>query len=107
MLVTREVTIAADEGIRADTTLVSKIRSAVPGGVISAGNASQFRWRFSCYRHEHKVAEAKGLQPLGIFRGFAVVVANRMKWVSAQCLRFLTVEKSRTESRRHRLVGIE
>src|SRR5207247_7226951 len=44
MLLSREVTIAADEGIRADTTLeaVSKIRSAVPGGVISAGNASRF-----------------------------------------------------------------
>jgi len=41
---TREVTIAADEGIRADTTLegVSKIRPALPGGVIAAGNASQF-----------------------------------------------------------------
>ena len=42
MLQTREVTISADEGIRADTTIeaVSKIRSALPGGVISAGNAS-------------------------------------------------------------------
>src|SRR5690606_28463375 len=40
----REVTIAADEGIRPDTTLegVSRIRSALPGGVITAGNASQF-----------------------------------------------------------------
>jgi len=34
MLMTREVTISADEGIRGDTTLegVSKIRTAVPGG---------------------------------------------------------------------------
>lgn len=41
---TREVTLSSDEGIRPDTTLegVSKIRSAVPGGVITAGNASQF-----------------------------------------------------------------
>src|SRR6202162_3482812 len=40
----REVTISSDEGIRPDTTLegVSKIRSAMPGGVITAGNASQF-----------------------------------------------------------------
>src|SRR6478672_3737951 len=44
MLISKEVTISADEGIRADTTLegVSKIRTALPGGVITAGNASQF-----------------------------------------------------------------
>ena len=41
---TREVTLSADEGIRADTTYegVARIRTALPGGVISAGNASQF-----------------------------------------------------------------
>ncbi|HTN65822.1 MAG TPA: acetyl-CoA C-acyltransferase [Burkholderiaceae bacterium] len=75
MLTTREVTIAADEGIRADTTLegVSKIRTAVPGGVISAGNASQFSDGASvAVVMNAKVAEARGLQPLGIFRGFAV-----------------------------------
>ena len=75
MLITREVTIAADEGIRADTTLegVSKIRSALPGGVITAGNASQFSDGASvAIVMRSEVAEAKGLQPLGIFRGFAV-----------------------------------
>ncbi|MGZ8292593.1 MAG: acetyl-CoA C-acyltransferase [Telluria sp.] len=75
MLLTREVTISADEGIRADTTIegVSKIRSAVPGGVISAGNASQFSDGASVAIVMHsRMAEAKGLQPLGIFRGFAV-----------------------------------
>ncbi|HEX8612813.1 MAG TPA: acetyl-CoA C-acyltransferase [Telluria sp.] len=75
MLVTREVTIGADEGIRADTTLeaVSKIRSAVPGGVISAGNASQFSDGASvAILMSSNVAQARGLQPLGIFRGFAV-----------------------------------
>ncbi|PJJ17928.1 acetyl-CoA C-acetyltransferase [Janthinobacterium sp. OK676] len=75
MLVSREVTIAADEGIRADTTYdgVAKIRPAVPGGVISAGNASQFSDGASmAIVMNAKVAEAKGLQPLGIFRGFAV-----------------------------------
>ena len=75
MLLTREVTISADEGIRADTTLeaVAKIRPAVPGGVISAGNASQFSDGASiAIVMSGKVAEAKGLQPLGIFRGFAV-----------------------------------
>jgi acetyl-CoA C-acetyltransferase len=75
MLVSREVTISADEGIRADTTLeaVSKIRTAMPGGVITAGNASQFSDGASvAIVMNAKVAEAKGLQPLGIFRGFAV-----------------------------------
>jgi acetyl-CoA C-acetyltransferase len=75
MLLTREVTISADEGIRADTTLeaVSKIRSAVPGGVISAGNASQFSDGASvAIVMSAQAAQAKGLQPLGVFRGFAV-----------------------------------
>jgi acetyl-CoA C-acetyltransferase len=72
---TKEVTIAADEGIRADTTLegVSKIRTALPGGVITAGNASQFSDGASaCVVMNGKVAEREGLQPMGIFRGFAV-----------------------------------
>ncbi|HZW14376.1 MAG TPA: acetyl-CoA C-acyltransferase [Noviherbaspirillum sp.] len=75
MLVTREVTISADEGIRGDTTLegVSKIRTAIPGGVITAGNASQFSDGASvAIVMNSKVAEQKGLKPLGIFRGFAV-----------------------------------
>ncbi|UMR29512.1 acetyl-CoA C-acyltransferase [Massilia sp. MB5] len=75
MLASREVTIAADEGIRADTTLegVAKIRTALPGGVISAGNASQFSDGASmAIVMNAKTAEQKGLRPLGIFRGFAV-----------------------------------
>jgi acetyl-CoA C-acetyltransferase len=72
---TREVTISSDEGIRADTTLegVSKIRSAIPGGVITAGNASQFSDGSSaCVVMDAKLAERRGLKPLGLFRGFAV-----------------------------------
>jgi len=74
-IVTREVTIAADEGIRADTTLqgVSKIRTAFAGGVISAGNASQFSDGASAaVVMNARTAAARGLQPLGVFRGFAV-----------------------------------
>ncbi|QJD93125.1 acetyl-CoA C-acyltransferase [Duganella dendranthematis] len=74
-LLSREVTISADEGIRADTTYeaVSKIRSALPGGVISAGNASQFSDGASmAIVMNAQTAAAKGLQPLGVFRGFAV-----------------------------------
>jgi len=75
MLGTRQVTIAADEGIRADTTIeaVRGIRTAVPGGVITAGNASQFSDGASCaIVMSDRTAAAKGLQPLGVFRGFAV-----------------------------------
>ncbi len=75
MLLSREVTISADEGIRGDTTLeaVAKIRTAVPGGVISAGNASQFSDGASVsIIMSDTTAAAKGLKPLGIFRGFAI-----------------------------------
>lgn len=71
----REVTINADEGIRAGTTLeaVSKIRTALPDGVITAGNASQFSdGAAMTIVVNAQVAERKGLQPLGVFRGFAV-----------------------------------
>ncbi|GGE76319.1 acetyl-CoA C-acyltransferase [Massilia psychrophila] len=74
-LTTRAVTVSFDEGIRADTTLeaVSKIRPAVPGGVISAGNASQFSDGASVsIVMSAQAAQARGLTPLGIFRGFAV-----------------------------------
>jgi acetyl-CoA C-acetyltransferase len=75
MIGTKEVTIAADEGIRPDTTLegVSKIRSAMPGGVITAGNASQFSDGSSAVVvMDGKLAEQRGIKPLGIYRGFAV-----------------------------------
>jgi acetyl-CoA C-acetyltransferase len=74
-LMTREITLSSDEGIRADTTYegVAKIRSAVPGGVISAGNASQFSDGASAaVVMDSKLAEQRGITPLGIFRGFAV-----------------------------------
>jgi acetyl-CoA C-acetyltransferase len=72
---TREVTVGADEGIRPDTTLegVAGIRSAVPGGVITAGNASQFSDGASvCVLMSAAEAARRNLRPLGIFRGFAV-----------------------------------
>jgi acetyl-CoA C-acetyltransferase len=74
-LLTKEVTVSADEGIRADTTYegVAKIKPALPGGVIAAGNASQFSDGASaCVVMDSKLAEKRNLKPLGIFRGFAV-----------------------------------
>jgi acetyl-CoA C-acetyltransferase len=71
----KEVTIAADEGIRADTTLegVSGLRSALPGGIVTAGNASQFSdGAGACVLMSEDLASKKGLQPLGRFLGFAV-----------------------------------
>lgn len=73
-LFTKDVTISEDEGIRSDTTLegVSRIRSALPGGVITAGNASQFSDGASAVVvMDGKLAEQRGLTPMGIFRGFA------------------------------------
>ena len=72
---TKEVTAAQDEGIRADTTYegVAKIKPAIEGGVISAGNASQFSDGAGvCVVMSAKTAASKGLTPLGVFRGFAV-----------------------------------
>jgi acetyl-CoA C-acetyltransferase len=72
---TKDVTVAQDEGIRADTTYegVSKIKPAIEGGVIAAGNASQFSDGASVAVVMSAAAAAKrGLKPLGIFRGFAV-----------------------------------
>jgi acetyl-CoA C-acetyltransferase len=71
----KEVTSSQDEGIRADTTYegVSQIKPAIEGGVISAGNASQFSDGASaCVVMSDKTAARKGLKPLGVFRGFAV-----------------------------------
>jgi acetyl-CoA C-acetyltransferase len=71
----KEVTVSADEGLRAGTTYdgIKDIRPALPGGVISAGNASQFSdGGGACVVMNETVAEKKGLKPLGRFLGFAV-----------------------------------
>ncbi|MGJ7615207.1 MULTISPECIES: acetyl-CoA C-acyltransferase [unclassified Variovorax] len=72
---TKEVTIENDEGIRPGTTKegISGIRPAIPGGVISAGNASQFSdGGGACVVVDDKYAQQKGLKPIGRFLGFAV-----------------------------------
>ncbi|MBV8272518.1 MAG: acetyl-CoA C-acyltransferase [Cupriavidus sp.] len=72
---TKEVTVSRDECIRPDTTYegVSTIRPAIPGGVIAAGNASQFSdGAAACVVMDAKLAERRNLKPMGIFRGFAV-----------------------------------
>ncbi len=74
-LTTKKVTVSQDEGIRAGTTVagISGLRSAMPGGLITAGNASQFSDGAGAMVLMHEaVAQRKGLQPLGRFLGFAV-----------------------------------
>jgi acetyl-CoA C-acetyltransferase len=69
------VTVEADEGIRAGTTYeaICNIRPALPGGLVAAGNASQFSdGAGACVVMDEAVAQRKGLQPLGRFLGFAV-----------------------------------
>ena len=70
-----EVTLKKDEGNRADTTLsgLAGLKPVVENGHITAGNASQLSDGASaCVIMDSKLAEQRGLQPLGIFRGFTV-----------------------------------
>ena len=74
-LTTRQVTVSRDEGIREGTTKdgISGIKPAMPGGLISAGNASQLSdGSGAMVRMHESVAQIKGLKPLGRFLGFAV-----------------------------------
>ena len=71
-----EVTLEWDEGMRPDTTLegVAALKPVMgEGGCITAGNASQLSDGASaCVVMDAKLAERRGIEPLGTFRGFAV-----------------------------------
>ena len=72
---TQEVTISADEGLRPGTTVdaIRHIRPAIAGGVVTAGNASQFSdGGGACVVVSDTYAQQKNLKPLGRFLGFAV-----------------------------------
>ncbi len=79
----KEIALKQDEGNRADTTLAGLsslkpvfaggLHKKEPGSVITAGNASQLSDGASaCVLMEAKLAEKRGLQPLGLYRGMAV-----------------------------------
>ncbi len=71
----KEVTLARDEGNRADTTLagLQSLKPVLEGGIVTAGNASQLSDGASAsVLMEEKVAAAKGLTPLGRYVGMAV-----------------------------------
>jgi acetyl-CoA C-acetyltransferase len=79
-------TVSKDEANRPDTTLegLQSLKPVFQGGgeiktgkYITAGNASQFADGASaCVLMDSKIAEQKGLKPLGIFRGFAVAACE-------------------------------
>lgn len=72
---TKEVTVSKDEGTREGTTKegISGIKPALPGGVITAGNASQFSdGAGACVIVSEEYASKHNLKPLGRFLGFAV-----------------------------------
>jgi acetyl-CoA C-acetyltransferase/acetyl-CoA acyltransferase len=74
-ITTKEVTLTIDEGNRADTTLdgLQSLKPVVgPDGTITAGNASQLSDGASAaVLMEEKLAERRGLQPLGRYVGMA------------------------------------
>jgi acetyl-CoA C-acetyltransferase len=70
-----EVTLTKDEGNRPSTTLesLSGLNPVREGGFITAGNASQLSDGASaCVVMDRELAEKRGLEPLGIYRGMAV-----------------------------------
>jgi len=69
-----EVTVTADEGVRATTAEgLAGLKTVIEGGTITAGNASQLSDGSSAQLvMDAKVAEQEGLEPLGIYRGIAV-----------------------------------
>jgi acetyl-CoA acetyltransferase family protein len=71
----REVTATRDECNRPDTTLegLAALKPVRDGGTITAGNASQLSDGAAAVMvMEAKLAEKRGLQPLGFYRGLAV-----------------------------------
>ncbi len=74
-MMTKEVTVSVDEGLREGTTVesIAGIKPAVPGGVIAAGNASQFSdGAGACVVTSEEYAAKHNLKPIGRFLGFAV-----------------------------------
>jgi acetyl-CoA C-acetyltransferase len=74
-LMTKQVTVSKDEGIREGSTVeaLANLKSAMPGGLISAGNASQFSdGAGACVVMSEELASKRGLKPLGRFLGFSV-----------------------------------
>lgn len=71
----KEVTLSQDEGNRPSTTLagLASLKAVREGGTITGGNASQLSdGAAAVVLMDRKLAEQRGLNPLGIYRGMAV-----------------------------------
>lgn len=71
----RDVLLDRDEGNRPDTTVegLAKLKAVIDRGVVTGGNASQLSDGASAsVLMDRRLAERRGLQPLGIYRGIAV-----------------------------------
>jgi acetyl-CoA C-acetyltransferase len=69
------VTLSKDEGMRPETTRegLASLKPVYEGGTVTAGNASQLSDGASvCVVMSGQAAAARGLSPMGVFRGFAV-----------------------------------
>jgi acetyl-CoA C-acetyltransferase len=70
------ITVTKDEGVRPDSTpeSLSKLRAIMPGGVVTAGNASQQNdAAAACLVVGEDRLSALGLEPLGFLTGWAAV----------------------------------
>ena len=68
------ITVAKDEGVRPDTTVQSlaKLRTIMPGGTVTAGNASQQNdAAAACLVVAEDKLEGLGMEPLGYLVGWA------------------------------------
>ena len=71
----QDVTLSLDQGNRPGTTLdgLTGLRTVIEGGCITAGNASQLSdGAAACVIMDSKLAEQRGLEPMGVYRGIAV-----------------------------------
>jgi acetyl-CoA C-acetyltransferase len=88
-LTTKQVTVSDDEGIRAGTTYdgIKGLRSALPGGLISAGNASQLSDGAGAVRgHARRPGRARrASSPWAASWALPWPVASPTKWASAPC----------------------
>jgi len=71
----RDFTLELDEGNRPSTTAegLAGLKTVIEGGTITAGNASQLSdGAAASVLMDSKLAEQRGLEPLGVYRGIAV-----------------------------------
>jgi acetyl-CoA C-acetyltransferase len=86
---TKEVTVSKDEGLREGTTKegISGIKPAMPGGVIAAGNASQFSdGAGACVVMSESLAAAhRASSRWAASSALRWPAASRTRWASARC----------------------